>query len=106
MHFPDQERDVVEYFLWWLYHSKLPDSPAYDDFHERISILAKLRAFGDANDLPELQNLAMKTLHMDLSDHTLDLEVVRLVYDRSRAGSPLRRIFVAESWPGRESAYS
>lgn len=91
---PEDDPSAVEHFLLWLYNGDIFDE---DENPESISweLLVKIYLFGQARGIPRLQNDAIdKFIDKERRLAVLETKPLRMVYDHTAAGSPMRRLYV------------
>lgn len=102
---PGCDRKTFHLFLFYLANKRLPQNPKYevtwrdDEYtgeYDGGESLGRLWIFGDFLMLPELQNLAMKSIVLFLN-HPISVELISVAYKHSAEGSPLRKLVLAES---------
>lgn len=108
MRFPGRSSEVIELFLFWAYRNKLSDFTAREedddtDYYDTMTAhtkLARVWLFGDAYDLPKLQNAAMKQIVKLTEFQHTSPEMIQLCWESTTDAvnfRPLRQFAVAEA---------
>ncbi|KAG9747683.1 hypothetical protein KCU73_g7285, partial [Aureobasidium melanogenum] len=89
---PDVDEDVFEEFQLWLYTRNL-QKPVEDS--QMYELLVILWIFGDQLQIPLLQNQVMDEIFAQYkARRALTCDLIRVVYKKTLAGSPLRKAFI------------
>lgn len=91
----------MQYFLYWLFHGKIPfneydDDDVYMGDVEYI-VAARLWIFGELNEIPKLQNIAMRQLHVCKSHSDFAPDFVDRIFGETADGSLLQRFMAHEA---------
>lgn len=91
---PDDNAVAFKRFQLWVYTKKILEEGEREDAIKRKT-LAKLYFFGEVRGIPDLQNAAIDVL-MDKvrGTNTVPPGYLRLIYENTPDGSPLRRLYV------------
>ncbi|KAI7378101.1 hypothetical protein KC336_g19446 [Hortaea werneckii] len=118
LRFPGVPSDVVQTFVYWIFHGTLPwsdwrDGVAQGDLvqtnEELQAILARLWMFSEEHLLPGLQDVARHALSHQLLYTFPSVELLLEVYEGTAPDSPLRKLManeVASGWRGQERRFS
>ncbi|TKA67598.1 hypothetical protein B0A49_04580 [Cryomyces minteri] len=93
----DEDPAVFHIFYLWLYSSRLYDVDKRKPNHVPLSeeTLVRTWVFGDKRGVPGLQDAALNSLVSLLANRwTADEAIVRLAYENTLEGSPLRKLYV------------
>ena len=112
MHLPEDDVDIVDIFIDWLYtgHYELPDAaeaPGSDGANDLSQPLALL-LFSEKYSLPRLEKHVLKkilALAKVKEIGSLKFDPIKLVYENTRRGAPIRKLMsdwwandVKDSW--------
>lgn len=106
LRFPDVPSDVVQTFVYWIFHGTMPWSEdslgggMFKTSGERQALLARLWMFGEEHLLPELQRAAMRVLSEQQTRTLPAVELLLEVYEGTAPDSPLRKAMANEAASG------
>ncbi|KAK5127969.1 hypothetical protein LTR85_005086 [Meristemomyces frigidus] len=91
-----EDPDVFEHFQFWLYNRRfISDATANEPNQLRWATLCKLWIFGDAHDVPLLQNSAVDAIIRKIEQYwTVPSRQLPFVYANTTKGTPLRRLLI------------
>ncbi|KAI7150306.1 hypothetical protein D0864_08448 [Hortaea werneckii] len=115
LRFHDVPADVVQMFVYWIFHRRLPwdedgpDAEMLETCRQHQALLARLWMFGEEHLLSELQHAAIRALSDQLLYAFPAVELLLEVYGGTAPGSSLRTVManeVAWGWRGEQRPWS
>lgn len=95
MRFPEDDQTAWETLLYWKLRSKMPEIQGNND--DRIIQVIRCWILGDKYDVKEFQYLSMLKLSKILQEAHVKLDAVKLAFDNTTDGSPLRKFLARQT---------